>query len=118
MQAYVTRTESFRGEGNDKILLFYVQPHNHISSSSVVRWITTMLKLAGVDTNTFKSHSVRSASATAAASAGITTNQIMETANWRSESLFDRFYYKPLNNNQVGQVVLSTPSTDSLQTSL
>jgi len=44
-------------------------------------YITTMLKLAGVDTDTFKLHSVRSASATAAASAEITTNQIMEAAD-------------------------------------
>ena len=117
VQAYVARTESFRGEGKEKLLLSFIKPHNPISSSSVARWIVTLLKLAGVDTDTFKSHSVRSASATAAASAGITTNQIMEAADWRLESVFERFYYKPGNSNQVGQAVLSTSSTDSLQTS-
>ena len=117
IQAYVARTESFRSEGKEKLLLSYVKPHNPISSSSVSRWIVTMLELAGIDTDTFKSHSVRSASATAAASAGITTNQIMEAADWRSESVFERFYYKPDNSNQIGQAVLSTSSTDSLQTS-
>ena len=117
VQAYVAKTESFRGEGKDKLLLSYVQPHNPICSSSVARWIVTILKLVGIDTATFKSHSVRSASATAAASAGITTNQIMEATDWRSESVFERFYYKPLDSNLVGQAVLSTPTTDSLQTS-
>jgi len=117
IQAYIARTESFRGKGKEKLLLSFVKPHNPISSSSVARWIVTMLKSAGIDTDTFKSHSVRSASATAAASAGISTNQIMEAADWRSESVFERFYYKPGNNNQVGQAVLSSPSTDSLQTS-
>ena len=38
-------------------------------------------QIAGIDTDTLKSHSVRSISATAAASAGITTNQIMDTAD-------------------------------------
>ena len=76
-----------------------------------------MLKLAGIDTDTFKSHSVRSASASAAATAGITTNQIMDAADWRSESVFERFYYKPTSNNQMGQAALSTSSSDSLQTS-
>ena len=33
-----------------------------------------MLDLAGIDTNTFKAHSVRGASALAAVSAGLTTN--------------------------------------------
>jgi len=119
LQAYVARTESLRGEGKDKLLLSYVKPHNPISSSSVARctlWIVTLLKSAGIDTDTFKSHSMKSASATATASAGITTNQTMDAADWRSESVFERFYYKPGNSNSVGQAVLSSSSTDSLQT--
>lgn len=76
-----------------------------------------MLKLAGIDTDTFKAHSTRSASASAAASAGLTTNQIMEAADWSSESVFQTFYYKSIQSNQVGVAVLSTKSTDSLQTS-
>ena len=73
-----------------------------------------MLKLAGIDTDTFKSYSVRSASTSAA---GITTNQIMDAADWKSESIFERFYYKPTSSNQMGQAVLSTSSSDSLQIS-
>ena len=117
VKAYKARTESFRGEGKDRLFLSYVKPHNPICSSSVAIWIVTMLQLAGIDTDTFSSHSARSALATAAASAGITTNRIMEAAEWRSESVFERFYYKPSDSNQVGQAVLSTPSTDSLHTS-
>jgi len=85
---YVTRTESFKGEGKEKLLLSFVKPHNPTSTSSVARWIVTLLKSAGIDTDIFKSHSVRSVSATAVASAGIMTNQIMET-DWRSESFFE-----------------------------
>ena len=70
-----------------------------------------MLKLAGIDTNTFKAHSIRGASVSAAASAGITTNQIMEAADWSSVSVFQRFYYRPTQSNQVGAAVLSTEST-------
>ena len=75
-----------------------------------------MLNLAGIDTDNFKAHSVRSASVSAAASSGVTTNQIMEAVNWSLESVFQRFYYKPTNTNAVGVSVLSTP-TASLQTS-
>ena len=74
LHSYVARTESFKGEGKEKLLLSYVKPHNPIS--------VALLNLVGIDTDTFKSHSVRSASATAAASAGITTNQIMEATGW------------------------------------
>ena len=77
----------------------------------------SMLDLAGIDTKTFKAHSVRGASASAAASAGLTTNQIMKAADWSSESVFQRFYYRPVSTNQIGVAVLSAESTDSLQTS-
>ena len=121
IQAYLHRTESFRGTGSDrksKLLLSYVKPHNPITSSSVARWLMSMLTSAGIDTSTFKAHSVRGASVSAAASAGLTSNQILHAADWSSESVFQRFYYKPICENQVGVAVLSTESTtDSLQTS-
>ena len=85
----MTRTESFRRTGNDrktKLFLSYVQPHNPVTSSSIVRWILSTLQSAGIDTTTFKAHSVRDASASAATSAGITTNQILKAAEWSSES--------------------------------
>ena len=76
-----------------------------------------MLSLAGIDTSSFKAHSVRSASVSAAASAGVSTNQIMEAADWSSESVFQRFYYKHSSVNAVRVSVLSCTPTDSLQTS-
>ena len=100
-----------------KFFLSYVRPHNPVSSSSIAKWILSTLQSAGIDATTFKAHSVRSASASAAASAGITTNQILEAADWSSESAFQRFYYKLCNSNRVGTAVLSTGSTDSLQKS-
>ena len=76
-----------------------------------------MLSMAGIDTSRFKAHSTRSASVTAAASAGVTTNQIIEAADWSSDSVFQRFYYRP-HSNAVGAAVLATNSaTDQLQTS-
>ena len=66
-----------------KIVSFisYMKPHYPITSSSIARWITSLLKLAGIDTETFKAHSKSSISASVAASAGLTTNQIMEAAD-------------------------------------
>ena len=72
-----------------------------------------MLSLAGIDTNKFKAYSTRSASSSAA-SAGITTNQILEEANWGSKSVFLQFYYKPTSSNAVGVSVLSAAPTSSL----
>ena len=116
----MNRTESYTGIGNDrktKLFLSYVRPHNLVSSSSITRWILSTLQSAGIDTTTciFKAHSVKGASASVAASAGITTNQILEAADWSSESVFQRFYYNLCNSNPIGTAVLSTGTTDSLQ---
>ena len=51
--------------------------------------------------------SVRSASTSTAASAGVTTNDILDAADWSSDSVFQKFYYKPLKKSTFGQAVLS-----------
>jgi len=81
LKTYITRTEFFRGTNEDPkttLLLSYVKPHNPVTSSIIARWLLTVLSMAGIDTDTFKAHSVRGASATAAASAGLTFKQIMD----------------------------------------
>ena len=118
--ACMTRTESFRRTGNDrktKLFLSYVQPHNPVTSSSIVRWILSTLQSAGIDTTTFKAHSVRGASASAATSAGITTSQILEAAEWSSESDSKDFIISLVTAIPLVTVVLSIGSTDSLQKS-
>ena len=44
-----------------------------------------MLKEAGVDTASFKAHSTRGASVSAAAQKGVTTNDILQTADWSTD---------------------------------
>ena len=66
-----------------------------------------MLNKAGVDMEIFKAHSVRSASTSAAAMAGITTEDILKAADWSSEAVFQRFYHKPVRVNEFSKAVLS-----------
>lgn len=62
-----------------------------------------MLDLAGVDTSTFKANSVRGTSISAAASAGLMTNQILNVADWSSESVFGGF---TINLSRTTKLVL------------
>jgi hypothetical protein len=61
--------------------------------------------ISGIDTEIFKAHSVRSASTTAAAMAGITTNDILKAADWSSVMVFQQFYH---TSSQFGKAVLSS----------
>ena len=88
-----------------------IKPYNSVSSPTIARWLKSVLAKAGVDTNIFKAHSVRGASTSAAASAGVTTNDILNAADWSSESVFQKFYYKPEQNSTFGVAVLSKLAT-------
>ena len=120
---YVAITEYFRG-----VICKTLEPN--------IMWpdgqLQCQIQLGWIYIDTLKSHSVSSTSASqqqyqpeklAAVLAGNTINQRMEAAatatatDQRSESDFERLYYKPTNSNQMGQAVLSTSSTDSQQTS-
>ena len=69
---------------------FILEPHKPVSSSTIARWLKVLLGKAGVNTEIFKAHSVRSASSCtlAAAAAGVTTSDILKVAGWNSETVF------------------------------
>ena len=81
-----------------------------MTSSSVARWLKSVLSAAGIDTTIF---STRGASSSAAANVIITTNDILKAANWSSESVFRRFYYKSSDNVSYGRAILSTSATNN-----
>ena len=64
---------------------------------------------AGTDTAIFKAYSVRGAAATAAHNAGVTTGDIPNAADWSTQIVFQKFYYKPSGNTEFGIGVLNQP---------
>ena len=89
------------------MFLAVVRPHKPVCSSTLARWLKSLLDKAGIDTSIFKAHSTRSAAASAAASTGITTGDTLKAADWSSETVFTKFYYKPLRSGTFGAAVLS-----------
>lgn len=110
IRSYLERTSSFR-EISDNIdrswlLLSFVKPHHPITTSSVSRWLKTIMAEAGINTNQFKAHSTRSASVSKAYFAGVSVTDIMQQAHWAKESTFARFYCKPIHKSAFQQSVL------------
>ena len=110
LKAYEERTVTCRG-AETKLFLALIKPHKAVTSSTIARWLKSLLEAAGIDTSVFTAHSVRGASSSAAANLGITTNDILKAADWSSESVFQRFYYKPTEDPSYGRAVLSTTYT-------
>ena len=108
LRQYELVTSPFRLGGQQELFLAIVKPHKPVSSCTVARWLKCVLKDAGIDVNMFTAHSVRGASSSAAAMAGVTTNDILKAADWSTDSVFRRFYYRPVHSSSFGDAVLST----------
>ena len=112
LQKYEKRTTDKRSViTSTQLLIAMIRPHNLVSSSTVARWLKTILNSADIDTSIFKAHWARSAATSAASDAGVTTATILDAADWATETLFQKFYYEPKHNSAFGHAVLSQLST-------
>ena len=89
-----------------------------VLSSSLARWLRSVLKATGVNIDIFKAHSVHGASTTAAANSNVPLSEILKMADWSSPSTFQKFYYKPVHSSIFAHAVLqcSTYRALSLET--
>ena len=93
-----------------QLFISFVKPDQPVTSSMIARWLKEVIGDAGIDTDVFKAHSVRTVSTAAATMVGISTSEILEAADWSTESTFQRFYDKPTHSSVFGKAVLSNPT--------
>ena len=70
-----------------------------VSTSTVSRWLKSVLQLSGVDVSMFKAHSFRGAAASAAFSRGCSINEILSTGDWSSVRNFYKYYLRGIDTN-------------------
>ena len=107
LEEYERRTANRRSPSESQLLIAMIRPYKAVSSSTVARWLKAMLANSGIDVSIFKAHSVRGAATSAAANASITTNDTLNAADWSSQSIFHKFYYRPVHNSTFGKTVLA-----------
>ena len=66
------------------------------SRDTISRWVKTVMARAGIDTQLFKPHSTRAASATKARFLGMPLDMIMEQAGWANPASFYRHYFRKI----------------------
>ncbi len=97
LKEYIDRTSNIR-LGEDRVFISFVKPHKAVHVDTIRRWITTIMALAGIDTNMYKPHSTRAAATSKANSKNVPIEHILQAAMWKSGSTFGRFYNKPISN--------------------
>ena len=120
LQPYEARTKEFRAWSSENkkslLLLSWIGKHDPVTSSTIARWLKTCLAEAGIDTSIFKAHSVRGASSSTAAAAGVTTAGILNVADWSSAMTFQKFYFRQTKES-VGKSYFGTAVLSSVQAS-
>lgn len=88
---YINVTKSVRK--SQKLLISY-ETYKAVTTSTIARWLKSVLDMSGIDTKVFKAHSYRSASVSAAFSRGCVLKRILDTADWSSDKNFRKFYFR------------------------
>ena len=57
-----------------------------------------MLSWSGIDTNLFKTHSLRAASTSKVSCWGLQMKDILSNGNWSNESTWQKFYHKKISS--------------------
>ena len=95
LRHYLERTMDIRKD--DSLFVGTMKPHKGVSRDTVTRWVKTIMGLCGIDTNIFKPHSTRAASASAAKKAGVPMKDILKSAGWSNAQTFYKFYSKHID---------------------
>lgn len=98
LKEYLKTTAPLRNSQEKFLFLTTRKPHSVANKQTISRWVREILASAGIDTSTFKPHSIRHASSSAALKQGISLEVICRTAGWseRTET-FAKFYNRPLS---------------------
>ena len=82
-----------------QLLLATINPHEPVVSSTVSGWLLKLLKMVGINTDTFKAHSTRSAASSKAREGGLPIAEILKRGCWSGSSTWQARY----NNDIVHQ---------------
>ena len=105
LKQYIDVTKPLRKskEQETQLLIAIIKPHKPVATCSVARWIKMCLDRTGIDSSKYTAHSTRSATTSKAKAQGLSTEQIIERANWSKAATFYRFYHRETVQSSVFQ---------------
>jgi integrase len=111
LSSYIDRTANARK--SDKLLISSKSPFHAVSIQTISNWLKAVLAKAGIDVNTFSSHSYRHSSSSKALSLGVTSDVIFKSAGWSDKSkVFAKFYNRPIVNNSSYATTMLSSATN------
>lgn len=96
LKEYEAVTEETHPPGERQLLISLRKPFKAVSPPTIAHWIRWVMQEAGINVSQFGAHSVRGAMASKAFTLGARLEDILNAADWSSDSMFKRFYFKPV----------------------
>ena len=114
LQDYITRREITGQSMAGTLIRSYIKPFGPVTSSTISRWLSMVIKMTCfINQNNTIGHSVRGKAASKAMFFGLSSQEIMSVAEWKTNSVFQKFYYFPTAHGKFGRAVLNV---DALNT--
>ena len=101
LESYLTATQAWRhpeDSSYDGLFLALNMPHKSVKPCTIARWLTEIMDLAGINTETYRAHSVRAASTSKSKQSGLSCAQIIKAADWSNARTFRTFYHKDIED--------------------
>ena len=96
IEAYLERTNDWSDTPEDPLFRGTIAPHKGVSSCTISRYITHCIQESGVITGSHNmGHTARGVAASMAAFKGLSTQEIMNAVEWKSEMTYRLFYKQP-----------------------
>lgn len=101
LRRYLHVSKQFRQQEKQGPLFISIQkPYLGVTPSTIGRWIKNTLTAAGVNTDVFTAHSVRSASVSKQNKKGVPVDFIMTNVGWSNARTVATYYNKPIIDQQ------------------
>ena len=105
IKTYVNKTKDIR-DGNMELFLSLNKPHKPVTAKTISRWFKLCLKNAGIDTDIYQGHSLRTTGSSTAKQQGVPISVILEAGGWTGEHTFAKFYDKPVAEKGIPEALL------------
>ena len=93
---YINKTIGRRPEEVKTLFITSTKPYKAIAAKTATRWILYSMREGGIDTSTFKAHSICGAAASTKAGKGISCQELVAGGRWSNTSTLKKYYLRDI----------------------
>ena len=95
-----TREAREREDGIDRTPLFLSMSslRRPVTTGTISNWLKQAMDRAGIDTTTYRPHSIRSATVSTVRNKGISLKAILKRGQWKNKSILKKYYLRDMDS--------------------